>query len=123
MRRGPWRNGASWTPEEAAAELHRRRAELIGALRRRSEGRGVPLAAPEMLLTGSLSGDSAGLGMPDIAVEKPQNLRVVARSSVGGHPRLSALVYGGAGFDRAMRGASRPSGSDYAFKFVLDDYG
>jgi hypothetical protein len=46
----------------------------------------------------------AGLGMPDIAVEKPQNLRAVARSSVGGHPRLSALVYGG---DRVRRSAGQ----------------
>jgi hypothetical protein len=42
MRRKPWRNGASWTPEEAAQELHRRRQELVGQLRRRGEARGVP---------------------------------------------------------------------------------
>jgi len=28
MRRRPWRNGSSWTPQEAAQELHRRRREL-----------------------------------------------------------------------------------------------
>jgi hypothetical protein len=55
MRRGPWRNGASWTPEEAAAELHRRRAELISQLRRRSEGQGVPVAAQEEIVADAIT--------------------------------------------------------------------
>jgi hypothetical protein len=45
MIRSPWHRTAGWLPEEAAAELQRRRAELISQFRRRSEARGVPLAA------------------------------------------------------------------------------
>jgi hypothetical protein len=41
----PWQRNGRWSPEEAAAELHRRRAGLIGQLRRRSEARGVPAVA------------------------------------------------------------------------------
>ena len=48
--RSPWRRAAGWSPEEAAAELHSRRAELIGQLRRRSEARGVPPAAQEEIV-------------------------------------------------------------------------
>jgi DNA-directed RNA polymerase specialized sigma24 family protein len=55
MRRGPWRNGASWTPEEAAHELHRRRPELLGQLRRRGEGRGIPPAAQEELVADAIT--------------------------------------------------------------------
>jgi len=43
--RPPWHRFEGWSPEEAAAELQGRRAELIGQLRRRSEARGVPPAA------------------------------------------------------------------------------
>jgi DNA-directed RNA polymerase specialized sigma24 family protein len=39
-----------WSPEDAAAELHRRRAELIAQLRRRSESRGIPAAAQEEIV-------------------------------------------------------------------------
>src|SRR5271155_2624825 len=50
----PWqRNG--WSPEEAAAELHRRRAGLIGQLRRRSEGRGVPVGAQEEIVDDAIT--------------------------------------------------------------------
>ena len=55
MRRGPWRNGASWTPEEAAQELHRRRPELVGQLRRRGESRGIPPAAQEELVADAIT--------------------------------------------------------------------
>jgi hypothetical protein len=41
----PWRRNDSWSPQEAADELYRRRAELVGQLRRRGESRGVPLHA------------------------------------------------------------------------------
>lgn len=50
MIRSPWRRAGGWSPEEAAAELHQRRAELIGQLRRRSQARGVPLAAQEEIV-------------------------------------------------------------------------
>jgi DNA-directed RNA polymerase specialized sigma24 family protein len=43
--RPPWCRSAGWSPEEVAAELQGRRAELIWELRRRSEARGVPPAA------------------------------------------------------------------------------
>lgn len=43
--RSPWQRNLAWSPQEAAEELHRRRTELIGQLRRRSESRGVPLPA------------------------------------------------------------------------------
>src|ERR1039458_256536 len=55
MRRRPWRNGASWTPEEAAHELRRRRQELVGQLRRRSEARGVPAAAQEEIVDDAIT--------------------------------------------------------------------
>jgi DNA-directed RNA polymerase specialized sigma24 family protein len=55
MKRRPWRNGASWTPEEAARELHRRRQELVGQLRRRGEGRGIPPAAQEELVADAIT--------------------------------------------------------------------
>ena len=55
MTRGPWRNGASWTPEEAAHELHRRRPELLGQLRRRREGRGIPSAAQEEVVADAIT--------------------------------------------------------------------
>ena len=44
-----------WSPEEAAGELHRRRGELIGELRRRSEGRGVPVAAQEEIVDDAIT--------------------------------------------------------------------
>ncbi|MCW3017809.1 MAG: hypothetical protein JWN10_117 [Solirubrobacterales bacterium] len=55
MRRRPWRNGASWTPEEAAQELHRRRQELAGHLRRRGEGRGIPVAGQEEIVDDAIT--------------------------------------------------------------------
>jgi DNA-directed RNA polymerase specialized sigma24 family protein len=48
--RSPWCRIGGWLPEEAAAELQGRRAELIGELRRRSEARGVPPAAQEEIV-------------------------------------------------------------------------
>jgi DNA-directed RNA polymerase specialized sigma24 family protein len=55
MRRGPWRRDASWTPEEAAQELHRRRPELLGQLRRRGESRGIPPAAQEEIVADAIT--------------------------------------------------------------------
>jgi hypothetical protein len=52
--RSPWRRVAGWSPEEAA-ELHGRRAELIGQLRRRSEGRGVAVAAQEEIVDDAIT--------------------------------------------------------------------
>src|ERR1039457_6476929 len=46
----PWHRSGRGSPQEAAAELHRRRAELIGQLRRRSEARGVPAGAQEEIV-------------------------------------------------------------------------
>jgi DNA-directed RNA polymerase specialized sigma24 family protein len=43
------------TPEVAAQELHHRRAELIGQLRRRSETRGVPAAAQEEIANDAMT--------------------------------------------------------------------
>lgn len=44
-----------WSPEEAASELHGRRVELIGQLRRRSEGRGVPVTAQEEIVDDAIT--------------------------------------------------------------------
>jgi DNA-directed RNA polymerase specialized sigma24 family protein len=46
----PWHRIGHWSPEEAAQELHRRRPELVGQLRRRSESRAVPLDAQEEIV-------------------------------------------------------------------------
>ena len=54
MIRPRHRNGR-WSPEEAAAELHRRRAGLIGQLRRRSEARGVPAGAQEEIVDDAIT--------------------------------------------------------------------
>jgi DNA-directed RNA polymerase specialized sigma24 family protein len=54
MIRPKHRNGR-WSPEEAAGELHSRRGELIGQLRRRSEGRGVPVAAQEEIVDDAIT--------------------------------------------------------------------
>jgi DNA-directed RNA polymerase specialized sigma24 family protein len=54
MIRPRHRNGR-WSPEEAARELHRRRGELIGQLRRRNEGRGVPVAAQEEIVDDAIT--------------------------------------------------------------------
>src|ERR1700687_6348946 len=51
----PWHRNGRWSPEEAAAELHRRRAGLIGQLRRRSEARGVPAAAQEEIVDDAIT--------------------------------------------------------------------
>jgi DNA-directed RNA polymerase specialized sigma24 family protein len=53
--RSPWRRAAGWSPEEAAAELHSRRVELIGQLRCRSEARGVPPAAQEEIVDDAIT--------------------------------------------------------------------
>ncbi len=45
MIRSPWQRAAGWSPDEAAAELKRRRAELISQLSRRSQARGIPPGA------------------------------------------------------------------------------
>src|ERR1700694_2288096 len=55
MRRRPWRNGASWTPDEVAQELHRRRPELVGRLRRRAESRGIPPLAQEEIVADAIT--------------------------------------------------------------------
>src|SRR5271157_4484242 len=51
----PWARNGRWSPEEAAAELHRRRAGLIGQLRRRSEARGVPAGAQEEIVDDAIT--------------------------------------------------------------------
>jgi DNA-directed RNA polymerase specialized sigma24 family protein len=53
--RSPWRRAGGWSPEEAAAELHKRRAELVGQLRRRSESRGIPPAAQEEIVDDAIT--------------------------------------------------------------------
>jgi len=50
-----WRRDGGWSADEAAEELHRRRAELIGQLRRRSEGRGVPDVAQEEIVDDAIT--------------------------------------------------------------------
>jgi hypothetical protein len=45
----------SIAPQEAAAELHRRRSQLIGELRRRSEARGVPAQAQEEIIDDAIT--------------------------------------------------------------------
>ena len=55
MIRSPWHRTAGWSPEEAAAELHDRRAELVAQLRRRSEARGVPVAAQEEIVDDAIT--------------------------------------------------------------------
>lgn len=55
MRRKPWLGGSPWTPEEAALELHRRRPELVGQLRCRGEGRGIPPAAQEEIVDDAIT--------------------------------------------------------------------
>jgi hypothetical protein len=54
MIRLPHRNGR-WAPEEAAGELHRRRGELIGQLRRRGEGRGTPASAQREIVDDAIT--------------------------------------------------------------------
>ena len=51
----PWQRKGRWSPEEAAAELQRRRAGLIGQLRRRSEARGVPAGAQEEIVDDAIT--------------------------------------------------------------------
>jgi DNA-directed RNA polymerase specialized sigma24 family protein len=51
----PWQRNGRWSPQEAAAELHRRRGELIGQLRRRSEARGVPAGAQEEIVDDAIT--------------------------------------------------------------------
>src|SRR6202049_4051456 len=51
----PWHRNGRWSPEEAAAELHRRRAGLIGQLRRRSEASGVPAGAQEEIVDDAIT--------------------------------------------------------------------
>jgi len=51
----PWQRNGRFSPEEAAGELHSRRAELIGQLRRRSEARGVPAFAHEEIVDDAIS--------------------------------------------------------------------
>jgi DNA-directed RNA polymerase specialized sigma24 family protein len=54
MIRPRQRNGP-WSPQEAAAELHRRRAGLIGQLRRHSDARGVPPGAQEEIVDDAIT--------------------------------------------------------------------
>src|SRR5271154_2428821 len=51
----PWQRNGRWSPEDAAAELQRRRAGLIGQLRRRSEARGVPAGAQEEIVDDAIT--------------------------------------------------------------------
>lgn len=51
----PWHRTGGWSPEEAAGELHGRRPELVGHLRRRSESSGVPLAAQEEIVDDAIT--------------------------------------------------------------------
>jgi len=51
----PWQRNGHWSPEDAAAELHSRRAGLIGQLRRRSEARGVPAGAQEEIVDDAIT--------------------------------------------------------------------
>jgi DNA-directed RNA polymerase specialized sigma24 family protein len=53
--RRPWHRTDGWSPQEAAAELHERQAELVGQLRRRSEARGVPVAAQEEIVIDAIT--------------------------------------------------------------------
>jgi DNA-directed RNA polymerase specialized sigma24 family protein len=53
--RRPWHRTDGWSPQEAAAELHARQAELVGQLRRRSEARGVPVAAQEEIVLDAIT--------------------------------------------------------------------
>jgi DNA-directed RNA polymerase specialized sigma24 family protein len=51
----PWQRNGRWPPEEAARELHRRRGELIGQLRRRSESRAIPAAAQQEIVDDAIT--------------------------------------------------------------------
>ncbi len=51
----PGQRGGRWSPKDAAEELHGRRRELIGQLRRRSEGRGVPAGAQEEIVDDAIT--------------------------------------------------------------------
>lgn len=51
----PWHRIGGWSPEETAGELHERRADLIGQLRRRSQARGVPLGAQEEIVDDAIT--------------------------------------------------------------------
>jgi hypothetical protein len=51
----PWHRNGRWSPEEAAGELHRRRTELIGQLRHRSERRAIPAAAQEEIVDDAIT--------------------------------------------------------------------
>jgi DNA-directed RNA polymerase specialized sigma24 family protein len=44
-----------WSPDEAARELHARRAELVGLARRRAETRGVPASAIEEIVSDAIT--------------------------------------------------------------------
>jgi DNA-directed RNA polymerase specialized sigma24 family protein len=51
----PWRRRDRWSPDEAASELFRRRVELIGQFRRRSDGRGIPPHAQEEIVDDAIT--------------------------------------------------------------------
>ena len=46
---------AHWSPDEAARELHARRAELVGLARRRAETRGVPIGAIDEIVSDAIT--------------------------------------------------------------------
>jgi DNA-directed RNA polymerase specialized sigma24 family protein len=46
---------AQWSPDEAARELHARRAELVAQARRRAETRGVPLGAIDEIVSDAIT--------------------------------------------------------------------
>ena len=51
----PRQRTGGWSPQEAAAELHRRRPALISELRRRAESRGVPPGAQEEIVDDAIT--------------------------------------------------------------------
>jgi DNA-directed RNA polymerase specialized sigma24 family protein len=51
----PWLQRGRWSPQDAAEELQRRRGELIGQLRRRSEGRGIPVVAQQEIVDDAIT--------------------------------------------------------------------
>jgi DNA-directed RNA polymerase specialized sigma24 family protein len=55
MIRSPWQRTAGWSPEEAAAELQARRAQLLGKLRGHNEARGIPAGAQEEIVDDAIA--------------------------------------------------------------------
>ena len=53
--RSPWQRSAAWSPQEAAAELHARRAQLVRQLRGHKEARGIPPGAQEEIVDDAIA--------------------------------------------------------------------